>query len=45
MTLDPGYGAVPPTTNTSETIAERVEDLLKSSYNGSSVGTVNVKIA
>ena len=27
------------------TIAERVDDLLKSNYKGSSVGTVNVKIA
>ena len=29
----------------SATIAERVDDLLKSNYKGSSVGTVNVKIA
>jgi hypothetical protein len=57
MTLDPGFGAVPPViakqsttsyaydpTPASETIAERVEDLLKSDYKGSSVGTKNVKI-
>lgn len=37
MTLDPTYGAVPPTSATSA-IAERVENLLKSDYNGSSVG-------
>ena len=38
MTLDPGYGAVPPSLATSA-IAERVEDLLKSpNYKGSSVG-------
>jgi hypothetical protein len=48
MTLDPGFGAVPPVvtkqTTASEAVAERVEDLLKSSYKGSSVGTKNVKI-
>ena len=43
MTLDPGFGAVPPTSATSA-IAERVENLLKSDYKGSSVGTDNVKI-
>ena len=37
MTLDPTVGAVPPTSATSA-IAERVENLLKSDYNGSSVG-------
>ena len=37
MTLDPGYGAVPPSLATSA-VAERVEDLLHSSYKGSSVG-------
>jgi hypothetical protein len=38
MTLDPGFGAIPPTLATSA-IAERVEDLLKSpNYKGSSVG-------
>jgi hypothetical protein len=36
VTLDPGYGAVPPTSATA--VAERVEDLLHSSYKGSSVG-------
>ena len=37
-TLDPGYGAVPPSSATSA-IAERVQDLLKSpNYKGSSVG-------
>jgi hypothetical protein len=36
MALDPGYGAVPPTSATA--VAERVEDLLQSSYKGSSVG-------
>lgn len=37
LTLDPAYGAVPPSSATSA-VAERVEDLLKSSYRGSSVG-------
>jgi hypothetical protein len=37
MTLDPGFGAIPPGSATSA-IAERVENLLKSDYNGSSVG-------
>jgi hypothetical protein len=37
MTLDPGFGAVPPSSATSA-IAERVENLLKSDYNGSTVG-------
>jgi len=38
MTLDPGYGAVPPVT-AKQMVAERVEDLLKSpNYKGSSVG-------
>ena len=37
-TLDPGYGAVPPSSATSG-LAERVQDLLKSpNYKGSSVG-------
>lgn len=36
-TLDPGYGAIPPSLATSA-VAERVEDLLHSSYKGSSVG-------
>ena len=48
----PGDGAVAKSTTSyaydpspaSETIAERVEDLLKSNYRGSSVGTKNVKI-
>jgi hypothetical protein len=48
MTLDPGFGAVPPVvakqTTASEAVAERIEDLLKSDYKGSSVGTKNVKI-
>jgi hypothetical protein len=39
MTRDPGYGAVPPSPAT-EAIAERVDDLLKSNYRGSSVATV-----
>lgn len=39
----PENGAVAQTA--SATIAERVDDLLKSNYKGSSVGTVNVKIA
>jgi hypothetical protein len=40
MTLDPGYGAVPPLT------ATQVNDILKDdNYKGSSVGGVNVKIA
>ena len=37
MTLDPGYGAIPPISAASA-VAERVEDLLHSSYKGSSVG-------
>jgi hypothetical protein len=38
MTIDPGYGAIPPGLATSM-VAERVEDLLKSpNYKGSSVG-------
>ena len=37
MTLDPGYGAVPPSSATSA-IAERVENLLQSDYRGSTVG-------
>jgi len=37
MTLDPGFGAVPPD-KTSSAIAERVEELLHSRYKGSSVG-------
>jgi hypothetical protein len=38
VTLDPGFGAVPPVTATSM-VAERVQDLLKSpNYKGSSVG-------
>jgi hypothetical protein len=38
VTLDPGFGAVPPTLETSM-VAERVQDLLKSpNYKGSSVG-------
>ena len=38
MTIDPGFGAIPPSSATSA-IAERVEDLLKSpNYKGSSVG-------
>jgi hypothetical protein len=37
-TIDPGYGAVPPSSATSM-VAERVQDLLKSpNYKGSSVG-------
>jgi hypothetical protein len=36
-TLDPGYGAVPPSSATSA-IAERVESLLQSDYRGSTVG-------
>lgn len=37
-TLDPGYGAIPPSSATSM-VAERVQDLLKSpNYKGSSVG-------
>jgi hypothetical protein len=44
-TSDVGFGAVPPVTATATSaVAERVEDLLKSSYKGSSVGTKNVKI-
>ena len=39
----PENGAV--AQSASATIAERVDDLLKSNYKGSSVGTVNVKIA
>jgi hypothetical protein len=39
MTLDPGYGAIPPSSATSA-IAERVENLLKSDYQGSSVGPI-----
>jgi len=40
MTIDPGYGAVPPLT------ATQVNDLLKDdNYKGSSVGGINVKIA
>ena len=39
MTLDPGYGAIPPMT------ATQVNDLLKDEkYKGSSLGTTNVKI-
>lgn len=37
--------AYDPPSSASTTIAERVDDLLKSNYKGSSVGTVNVKIA
>jgi hypothetical protein len=38
MTLDPGFGAVPPNLATSM-VAEQVQDLLKSpNYKGSSVG-------
>jgi len=38
-TLDPGYGAVPPSSLTAASIAERVDDLLKDkNYKGSSVG-------
>jgi hypothetical protein len=36
--------AYDPPNNASEKIAERVDDLLKSNYRGSSVGTKNVKI-
>lgn len=37
--------AYDPPAGAGATIAERVDDLLKSNYKGSSVGTVNVKIA
>lgn len=40
ITLDSKYGAVLPSSATSA-VAERVEDLLKSSYRGSSVGANN----
>jgi hypothetical protein len=40
VTLDPEYGAIPPSSAASA-VAERVEDLLKSSYRGSSVGANN----
>jgi len=37
--------AFDPPNSAGETIAERVDDLLKSNYKGSSVGTVDVKIS